>query len=137
MNTTTSSIKTMDDLHQRQAFLQKSMDRQKEEMISQVNKIRANLQPIKLIKDTAEELFDGSEQSSSLMKTGVDYGVSTFASHFVRDPRTAFIVKWLLPTALKMSPKLANWVGEKTPDHIQLLQMAHTAIVKTRKRLNK
>ena len=129
-------LQTLDDLRARQKALTERMEKQKLEMIDNLSTIRENLQPMKILKDTAEELFDGSPQNNTTLQVGLANGVSTFANYFVKDPRTSMIVKWLIPAAVKMAPQVANWAGDNIPDKYDFLRFAHRSITAIRTKLN-
>ncbi len=136
MTLNNGKLLTLDDLRARQKTLNERMEKQKLEMIDNLSTIRENLQPMKILKETAEELFDGSPQSNSTLQLGLTNGVSTFADYFVKDPRTSMIVKWLIPAAIKMAPQAANWAGDNIPDKNDLLRFAHRSITTLRTKLN-
>ena len=116
MKMTTDNIKTLDDLHRRKVALRRKMNVQRTEILDTFDHLKEDFNPTHLLKSAVTGLLNTSEGSAEIMSSGVSRGVSAFASGFVKNPKTALVVRMLLPFALQYLPKILGFVRENVPN---------------------
>ena len=132
----TDNIKTLEDLRRRKAQLRRKINAQRAEILNTFDHIKADLNPTHLLKSAVAGMLDNSEGSHDLTKMSINRGVSTFASGFIKNPRTATIVRFLVPLAIQFAPKIIHFVQEKIPKKARFYGFLRERVGRLRKQLN-
>ena len=133
---TTDNIKTLEDLRRRKAQLRLKINAQRTEILNAFDDIKADLNPTQLLKSAVTGMLDNSEESHDLVKMGINRGVSTFASGFIKNPKTAMIVRFLMPLAIQFAPKIIRFAQESVPKKARFYGFLRERVGRLRERLN-
>ena len=132
----TDNIKTLEDLRRRKAQLRLKINAQRTEILTAFDHIKADLNPTQLLKSAVTGMLDNSEESHDLMKMGINRSVSTFASGFISNPKTATIVRFLMPLAIQFAPKIMRFVKESVPKKARFYGFLRERVGRLREQLN-
>ena len=136
MKMTTDKIKTLDDLRRRKTALRRKITAQRTEILDTFDNLKEDFNPSHLLKSAVTGLLDNSEESHDLVAMGVNRGVSAFASGFVKNQKTAMVVRLLLPLAIQFAPKIIHFVRENVPKKAGFYGFLRSGVGRLRQQLH-
>lgn len=112
MKTKTDNIKNLQDVRQRKLQLKAKMAAQRQEILELAEDLQSELKPANLLGTVTGGLLS----AAPVMSIGLAKNIGTVSSFFIKDKKKATIVKWALPIAVMVAPKVISWVKNHLPD---------------------
>ncbi len=92
------------------------IEREREDLKKTFLEVREEIEPANLLKKAVGGVFDFSKNNASGEKSGILAGlpapVNFLANLFIKDPKWAFLIKLVVPVALKFLPKMGKTKAE-------------------------